>query len=754
MRMDFCKCCPTVRFERAFRPLLMAGISLAVAGLAGPVTGETTVNLVRHGGFEGDDAAVQADGWRLTPGASIMRDGAGAYAGTGFLCCTNPGEAGKPSGAEQTRLTVKPHTGYRLRARVQYDGGGHLTLAVKNVDGTYLACRDRYGWAKGWHVLELPFRTETQREIRVWAGRRYGTGAVHYDDVELIEDDTVRIGDCSPAPNPFPKTTAAEEATGCLFSVQPWLQAVYPSYAPTRTEINQPLVCRLAPGEFEPMTLSVTALRALKGVQASLAGDLEGPAGNRIAATNVTIGVVRNLTRWLTNRAPLEPGQRFERTPTFIYPNQPFDVPARETVRLWLTVQADARQAPGVYRGAIETAWPGGGSWRVPIEVEVLPIRLSRATPVYGTYFSPHHLKHLPASNRTEAAVMRAWADMKAHGMNSASIYAKLERRQPDKTWRIDLERPGETDSLPAQMRQLQASGMLEEARPQMLLPGEAGSQGKIFNEERVVQAVETLRREHGWPELLWYLVDEPGSAKRIALAKTLTAIVHRVPGVRTTTATIRNELYDSYDVFIPGIPGQMTALEEIVRRAEADGKEVWSYNCTWNGNHPINDRYYSGLYMWTSGLRGNWQWCFAGRGYREGSGAGGLPRLTDELDLGAIANMEDPWYATYTLATPTHFIPTPGWEARREGIDDFRYLQTLAEAVATVNQNGSDERAAAARAAERFLAEVKTRSNPPAQIVPRSNSGQNWHTLHPGLTAVDYDAIRRQAIDHILALH
>ncbi|MDD5706684.1 MAG: hypothetical protein PHR35_12235 [Kiritimatiellae bacterium] len=598
----------------------------------------------------------------------------------------------------------------------------------------------------------LPFRTEDQTTVTLRLARRYGKGAVHYDRVELIEDDRVRIGDVSPAPNPFPETTAFEQTNGYLVSAQPWLRSVYPTYYPARDEIGRVPVCRLAPGEYEPLTLSLTALRAMEGVRVSLAGDLKGPGEATLAATNISVGIVRTMTRWLTNREPLTPGQRFERTPTFIYPNQAFDVPARETSRLWLTAYAPEAQSPGLYEGALTIAPSNAPSSRVSFRIEVLPIELVRPEPTYLMYFS--HI-FLDESFRNEPFMHRALADMRAHGMNANFIYAELERQQPDGSWTIDLERPGDPNSLPRQMERLKAAGMLGQNRPQTLISMEVARHGQLFNQEKLVQAVGDLCRQRGWPEMLWYLVDEPGTPQQFELARKLTEIVHRVPGARTTTAVIPKELVDCYDVWVPGIPGQMRELRELSALAAKGPKELWSYNCTWNGNNPINDRLYAGYFMWATGVRGNWQWCYTDTtASRIGAAAGTSPRLTDKMDLGAIACLEDPWYAVYVLPTREANIPTLGFEARREGIDDYRYLQTLSEAVAKAMKSDDPRTRERAAEAQAFLDAVKVRTYPPEeQVVPQSNSGQNWMLMHPGLKPEDYDAIRWRAVDFILEL-
>lgn len=703
--------------------MLLLALSFATlsAGFAAPA------NLVANGSFE-DGAA----GWKLGEGVTVEQGPAAE--GASFLRCANvsPGVA---SAATCGPITVKPNTGYLARCKLRIEGGAHYTFGILNPDGAFFACRDVYGCeTEQWDESVLPFRTEQQTQVSVYVGRRYGASAIQFDAVELIEDDNVKIGDVSPRPNPFPEFTAAQQRTGYIVSPQPWLRLIYPSYYPKRGEVGGLTECRLSPGEYEPMTLALTAVRALHNVDVKLYSDLRGEEGGHLPAEAIQIGIVGHMTRWLTNSAPLKPGQRYERRPLLIYPNQPFDIPERETRQVWLTVHVPPDQPPGLYRGQLMIHAEGRGTL-VPLQVRVLPIRLAEAAPTYGMYY--RH-EQQPEGYQTEDFFRRCMADMHAHGMNSMSIYINPERKRADGTWEIDLERDSNRYGLTRQMTLLSETGMASPTHPQLLLAADVT--GTFFNEDKTVAAVDALRRERGWPELLFYLVDEPSRAQ-YGIAMKLNDLVHRVPGVRTTTAMGEpGELADYYDVWI--VTTSARALGEVIKLAQTKHKEVWTYNCQWNGSQPANDRYYCGYHMWTTGLRGNWQWCYT-------EDYSGSSRLTDEVPY-KNPYYEEPWYVNYVLPTPEGNLPTLGWEGRREGIDDYRYLQTLREAVA---QAGRSKQRVAGEAAS-FLARVAKRTTAPDQPLPATNTGRNYGTvMHPGLGSEDYDQIRRQAADYIIKL-
>jgi len=701
------------------------------------------VNLVPNGSFEGGPAAVTAAGWQLHKDVSMEK---GAAADGDWYVSIKPVEnAGKPNYVRSTGIPVKPNTGYIARCRLRLPKlAAHHTFGITKADGSFLVCRDAYvGKRPEWTESLLPFRTESQTRIGIHLGRRYGKGEIWYDAVELIEDNGVRIGDVSPRANPVPMASGEEKARGCIVSRQPWLRAVYPTFLPTRSQVSDEIPCRLAPGEYEPATFSVTALRPLSRVTVELTDDLVGPDGSVIPKADVTIGVVRTIKRWLTASSPLKPGQRYERRPLFIFPNSPVEIPEHETRRFWLTVRAQRDAVPGRYRGSVTVSAQDSQRFVLALQVEVLPIELPEPEVAYGMYYRQHKQY---AEFRTEAFLRRSLADMKAHGMNSFSLYADLSEKKPDGS--VELNPDGGTPyhyrdrscSLNWQMRLLAEHKLLSRQHPLLLLPD-----WTFTNNPSLMAPFSSYGNGKGWPEFLVYLVDEPYSPKKVELAKRLNDLAHQVPGIRTVTAMGNpGELADYYDVWI--VTTSIPETAEIVARARDLGKEVWSYNCVWNGSQPMNDRFFAGYHTWAHGLRGNWQWCYT----EEGAG-----RVTadGELQLG-LPTYEDPWRVSYVLSTPDGNVPTLGWEARREGIDDYRYLQALREAVRGALKSGTPEKRRVAREAQAFLSRVREQTTRSVRPPPALQPEYVYSFLyHPDLLPDDYDAIRQRAAEHLVRL-
>ena len=91
----------------------------------------------------------------------------------------------------------------------------------------------------------------------------------------------------------------------------------------------------------------------------------------------------------------------------------------------------------------------------------------------------------------------------------------------------------------------------------------------------------------------------------------------------------------------------------ELQAEARRRGAEVWTYTYRlWRQSYnPLIQRHYPGLYTWALKLKGNYIWSYY-YGYN--------------------------WIEPETKET----MPTTGWEARREGINDYRYLQMLEDAI------------------------------------------------------------------------
>jgi hypothetical protein len=213
-----------------------------------------------------------------------------------------------------------------------------------------------------------------------------------------------------------------------------------------------------------------------------------------------------------------------------------------------------------------------------------------------------------------------------------------------------------------------------------------------------VWKAVLDEGRKRKWPELAFYGVDEPGDEKRnkavLVTMKKFNAFRAKYPqyGLRITTAIGSSRGIQTvghhYDLWI-GCQAQRIGESGVIADAKMYKKELWVYDCMLAPIDAETDRYYFGVWAWVSGVKGCAHWVYFAQ-----------PHLS------------------YVYPTEDDLIPTIGWEAVREGIDDYRYLSTLKRLADKARAAGKKQ---LVRRADKIFAEVK-------KMVTMDNYGAAYH--------------------------
>jgi hypothetical protein len=199
------------------------------------------------------------------------------------------------------------------------------------------------------------------------------------------------------------------------------------------------------------------------------------------------------------------------------------------------------------------------------------------------------------------------------------------------------------------------------------------------------------------------------------------------------------------YDVWISSV--YEPKLSKVAAEAQKEGKESWIYDCQAGGAIPVNDRYIAGLLPWASGVKGVWQWC-----YTEPPN-GGRVNAAGEIGL-EYPYYEGPWSINYVLRAGDTVHPTIGWEVRREGIDDCRYILTLERLIASIKLSGIPNKQSLALEAEAFLKTIARKARRDRMERAISQVDNVYITLYnPTLRASDYDKIRLKVTGYILQL-
>lgn len=484
-----------------------------------------------------------------------------------------------------------------------------------------------------------------------------------------------------------------------------WLEHVLPDTVPDEDEIIERIWTFATPGEYEPLTFSLFARRALEGVRVEV-GELAGE-GAVIPRQELDLRVVRVMEKRRHSRASSE---ETELVPEILDYNAPQDIPAGTSRQYWLIVHIPPGTPPGIYRGEIAIQ-PGNAPAQVlDLEVLVLPFTLSPPSRHYSlAYFPLQEFGGRELSGDPLTYLRQDYQDMLLHGITSPSLYIPPEvTRGPDGSVEIDY---AEFIAAMDLLTQLGFPGPVHWRGIYHLYRGlrRLGLPSQEL-ENLYVEAVATgvgLREERGWPEIYFFPVDEPfGDPEKEAEFYYLAPLIKRVPGAQVELSLngvvelppeadpyvdVRSYNGWAVDLSLPQLP-----FPEIAAQLEAAGDVGWVYyNLRGLGGRPEFSRAVAGFYLWNSPFCGLAAWTyhvFFGDPY-------------DDLD-GPRGDFAYAYPDPDRNFAPT--LPTLRWEGFREGVDDLRYLTTLEEALAAAQ--GEPDKGAAVARAQALLAELRAK--------------------------------------------
>ena len=208
---------------------------------------------------------------------------------------------------------------------------------------------------------------------------------------------------------------------------------VYPNSAPDQNEVISSVTVRLAKQEYEPATFSLYALEDLGNVSVAVS-DLSGAGSATLTVDEVY--TVRTVPRC---KSTWYPENGYEMRPRLLDKDGPISVEEGASQRFWLTVHADADTPSGDYSGEI-TVTTGLGSTEIPFTVEVLPFSLmERPDKEYGfemTYvFQEMTSQDLTAEERNKIYEngLKYYHSFRNHGLTTIIPHSPFcFRRLPD----------------------------------------------------------------------------------------------------------------------------------------------------------------------------------------------------------------------------------------------------------------------------------------------------------------------------------
>jgi hypothetical protein len=490
---------------------------------------------------------------------------------------------------------------------------------------------------------------------------------------------------------PWPPISQADQRRGYLIHHRHYLEPVWPNTVPLEHTVNPELRAFASLGEYEPLTFTVWPLRDLAGTKVSVSDLKSGNAtipADRIDVRHVAYVLCRpNYTSMYVYR----------RNPDYLPHFDALDLPAKENHRFWLTVHVPDNAQPGLYRGKATFSAEGVPSADVPILFRVLPIRLQEdPSKIYGIYYydpldraagAPDDVSRAYFERKSELE----HADMVEHGTRNVTMGVWSPAADKDGKFnfnyellarKIDLfEKHGFEPPI------VMGFNVGEIYRKHM---GESyGSHLRGIKEPppefaaevtAAVAEIERERKARGWPEFLYYPIDEPSTdTASVQFMVTVLKACKAVPGIRTyVTADPTNDAFEPMRPFIdiwctqPFAPDRDTVLAD----SKARGVEYWCYPNHVNGENdhtPVaGARMTYGFGFWRSGFRTLIPWIYQ-------SSSGDPFNYLDGRSMDFFNRSEPD-------GTP---IPVAMWEAYREGYDDYRYVYTLQQLIEPARKAG-----------------------------------------------------------------
>ncbi|MDP6153191.1 MAG: hypothetical protein QF785_07425 [Phycisphaeraceae bacterium] len=467
-----------------------------------------------------------------------------------------------------------------------------------------------------------------------------------------------------------------------------------------------PPVCRKATamelaacrGEYEPASFVVTASKPLEAVRIDVE-PLSGP-GASWPRQAVDVRVVKE---YYCKQGPLGLGRAalptllvhdetflaIEPDPTPENPNkmknvargQVRDTPGLEPVSIerrkqfWLTVHVPEDAEPGTYRTVVRIVPRNSEASELTLQVQVYPFTLLPPMLEYSIYYP---VKLVPEGSQdwrsgkwtgdgggafiTPEQYIAECRNMLAHGLTNPNIYGG-PRPGPD----------GSLDFGPlAEILDLRESvGMRPKilylvGHPLQFTDRPLSAQERRLNQDQVRQ-INDWTRARGYDEVFFMAADEWGGEQLMAERDSMESVREAGGKIFTAVSTDFFELVgDLLDR--PVLNAQDAASEPDGHRKPIDqvhrlGNKIFTYmNPPAGVILPELQRRNEGLGLWRLGFDGTMNWA-----YMHILG-GGL--------------VEQPLHYAKVFRVDGGVLDTLHWEGWREGVDDVRYLTTLADAL------------------------------------------------------------------------
>ncbi len=509
-----------------------------------------------------------------------------------------------------------------------------------------------------------------------------------------------------------PAFSKADKELGLATWWGDYSQLIYSEQPPSKADLSRKPVISTPAGEDEPLVLG------LWGITRSGAVTL----GVTKSPFPVTIRQIVFDPRRLPTpyRDVNVPGGRVVGFSTYMPESGTGTVKPGENTVFWINVEVPKGTKPGNYDITLNLIVHQVKEIPITATVKVLPFDLPAADIAYGMYFrwaGPQN----DARYRTPELMRKYWQDMARHGMTSYTLYQYTASG-------TFIDAQGNVKPLDGHediqvLQQMKDIGLIHPDIPIMILSS------NLAEYPEAAKTVAQEMKKRGFPELLVYGRDEPpvddATKAQFEAMKPVRKYMRTTTAITDHAAAAYADLIDVWTLN----GGRVTP--DIRKLAAEKNKELWTYDCNHRGRgNSARARFYSGLYTWALKLKGNFHWC-----YTEG--------YTWEGDRNATF--------CFVLPSDSGPVPSPAWEARREGIEDYRTLHLLEARIAA--HPGS----ATAREASQWLAKLRSRvdwnliKGMPKSVYPWDNA--EVFPMCPDFDPAEFPGIRAKAQEFVVKL-
>ena len=480
--------------------------------------------------------------------------------------------------------------------------------------------------------------------------------------------------------------------------------------------------------DFEPLTFSLYPVRDLGDVRVSVS-DLDGPGGNKISSRHVQVHVVKTMKKRSGSSG------EYRLVPRLLDRSNHANIPIDQTTRFWLTVHADSTVLPGSYSGSILIDADREDPSTIPVSIVVLPIKLEPVPGIEYNMCMSYEFFELDSKDWTTQEKEKIYRDgvnifrdYKNHGLSNVAVASPFYFQwNQDGTPKMEhfkamirgAKEVGFTDPIYWYFgHYVQTAKGQHPGNIRLYDPGVHLKRAKLL-----VETANELNRQLDGPPVYFMPIDEPRIASRQKMALDLFKEIKKVPGTKVMSTTdiggkTLDIEYNSERLGKPLPPG--------VKNRKSDRKVCEYNNTAIQSMNPAYSRYIYGYYTWRQDLDGMSSW---GPGTTQNSRGDPF----EDLD-----SPSSDWFIFFPH--PEGPLPTPNWEALREGIDDVRFIYQLEKLCSQKSAEHQEEVAKA----EQFLDDIRGMCDFDDREI--TNDFGDW-------TPERFDFIRQEVISWIVRL-